>query len=312
MLDTTASLQSGYTTLPTAVGRYAPSPTGPLHLGNVRTALLAWYAARRAGGRFILRIEDLDQPRVRSGATASIIADLRWLGLDWDEGPDVGGQHGPYFQSQRLALYHQALARLRAQDLLYPCYCSRTDLSRLASAPHHGDDPPPYPGTCRDLTHAQRQAYKREGRRPAWRVRVPPGIVTFHDRDMGEVTQDVAAEVGDFIVWRSDDVIAYQLAVVVDDALMGVTEVVRGRDLLHVTPRQIILQQLLGYPQPSYAHVPLLTDDQGEKLSKRTAASGLAEWQSAGYTVEMAMGMLATSAGIVPAYRPLTTRDMLQ
>lgn len=292
-------------------GRYAPSPTGDLHLGNLRTALCAWLWARRAGGSFVLRIEDLDQPRVRVDATARMLADLRWLGIDWDEGPEVGGPFGPYYQSERQALYLDALATLRARGVLYPCYCSRAELTRLASAPAPGEDGPRYPGTCRTLSAKQRQQHERAGKRPAWRVRLPEGMVNFMDLVQGPQTQDVAAAVGDIIVQRSDGIIAYQLAVVVDDGWMGITQVVRGADLLASTPRQIALGRLLGWPQPAYAHVPLLTDATGAKLSKRERSAGLAPLQAAGMSPEVVIGQLAASMGMVPDATPISMHDLL-
>src|SRR5215469_10892045 len=182
-------------------GRYAPSPTGALHLGNLRTALLAWLFARKAwgAGAFVLRIEDLDRPRVRPGAAAQMLEDLRWLGLDWDEGPDCGGPYGPYWQSERQAIYEAYLARLRAADLIYPCYCSRAEVARAASAPQGvGDEGPRYPGTCRKLNAAERRAREAEGRRPCLRFRAPDRLIEFTDLVAGPVTQNVARAVGDF------------------------------------------------------------------------------------------------------------------
>lgn len=307
--------------------RYAPSPTGDLHLGNLRTALLTWLAARRVNGTFILRIEDLDRPRVRPGATQRIIADLRWLGIDWDEGPDNGGPVGPYVQLRRLALYDAALARLHQAGLLYPCYCSRADtrarpshcpydgggrsLDRLASAPAPGEDSPMYPGTCRDLAASERATFEAAGRRPSWRFRVPAGTVRFVDGAAGEQFEDVARAVGDFIVRRADGVVAYQLAVVVDDALMGITEVTRGADLLSSTARQIALFQALGWPVPRYTHVPLLTDSSGAKLAKRDQAAGIAPLRAAGAAPEAIVGQLAASAGIWPSGTPISARDLV-
>lgn len=293
-------------------GRYAPSPTGDLHRGNLRTALLAWLAARRDGGTFVLRVEDLDRPRTCLGATARMIDDLRWLGIDWDEGPDCGGPFGPYHQSCRQSLYAAALANLRANDLLYPCYCTRATLARIA--PTLGglvDEPPRYPGTCRDLTAAQRRRFEATGRHPAWRLRVPAGVVRFTDGVAGSQSQDVAQTVGDFIVQRSDGIIAYQLAVVVDDGLMGITQVVRGADLLDSTARQIRLLQALGYVVPTYAHVPLLTDANGVKLAKRDRALGLGPARAAGIAPAVIVGELAASAGIWPSGAPISARELL-
>ncbi|HEY7094533.1 MAG TPA: tRNA glutamyl-Q(34) synthetase GluQRS [Ktedonobacterales bacterium] len=296
-------------------GRYAPSPTGVLHLGNLRTALLAWLFAHASGRGFTLRIEDLDRPRVRPGATSRMLADLRWLGLDWDEGPDAGGPLGPYFQSQREALYANAFARLRASGLVYPCYCARSELARIASAPQQdrqGESAPRYSGTCRGLTAAQRAERETAGRRPSWRFRAPDKPITFTDVLHGEIGENVATTVGDFIVRRSDGVFAYQLAVVVDDALMGVDQVVRGDDLLGSTARQLALYDALGYPRPTeYAHVPLALDAAGARLAKREAAAGLGALRAAGRTAEEIVGALAASCGLWPEETPATLAQVL-
>jgi glutamyl-tRNA synthetase len=296
-------------------GRYAPSPTGVLHLGNLRTALLAWLFARSSGRAFTLRIEDLDRPRVRPSATSRMLADLRWLGLGWDEGPDVGGPLGPYFQSQRETLYAAAFARLRAADLVYPCYCARSELARIASAPQQegqGESASRYLGTCRDLTAAQQAEREATGRRPSWRFRAPEGDITFTDTIHGKITENVAATVGDFIVRRSDGVFAYQLAVVVDDALMCVDQIVRGEDLLGSAARQLALYDALGYPRPAnYAHVPLALDATGARLAKREAAAGLDALRSAGRTAEEIVGALAASCGLWPQGTPATLAQVL-
>lgn len=298
----------------TVRGRYAPSPTGTLHLGNLRTALLAWLFARSAGGAFVMRVEDLDHPRVRPGSAARMLADLRWLGLDWDEGPDVGGPLGPYTQSLRQALYVGALARLRQRGLLYPCYCTRAELhstGHIASAPHGGDDSPPYPGTCRDLTTRERRQREQEGRRPALRFRVPDGEIAFDDMIAGPQREHVAASVGDFVVRRSDGIIAYQLAVVVDDALMGITQVVRGADLLTSTARQLALFDALDYSRPRlFAHVPLALDTTGVRMAKRDASSGIGDARERGLDHRVVLGALAASAGIWP-HGELATPDQL-
>ena len=297
-------------------GRYAPSPTGVLHLGNLRTALLAWLFARSSGRNFTLRVEDLDRPRVRPGATARMLADLRWLGLDWDEGPDMGGPLGPYYQSQREALYAAAFARLRDADLIYPCYCARSELARIASAPQQDgqdENAPRYPGTCRDLTPAQRAERETAGRRPSWRFRAPDQPITFTDVLHGEVSENAAATVGDFIIRRSDGVFAYQLAVVVDDALMGVDQIVRGDDLLGSTARQLALYDALGYPRPTeYAHVPLALDATGARLAKREAAAGLGALRAAGGTAEEIVGALAASCELWPESTPATAAQVLR
>ena len=293
-------------------GRYAPTPSGPLHLGNLRTALLAWLLARRAGGAFVLRMEDLDRPRVRPGAASAILADLRWLGLDWDEGPDAGGPHAPYTQSERMPLYEEHLRRLDDAGLLYPCYCSRADIARAASAPHGpADEGPRYPGTCRDPARRERQRQRVKGRPPALRFRVPPGVIAVEDGLYGRVEQDVAREVGDFVVRRADGVPAYHLAVVVDDALMAMTDVVRGADLLASTPRQIALYHALGYPVPRFLHLPLAVDERGERLAKRHGAVGVGPPRAAGISPARVVGALAASAGLVPPGAEVTAPELL-
>jgi glutamyl-tRNA synthetase len=208
-------------------GRFAPSPTGELHLGSAATAVVCAAAAMRAGGALVLRMEDLDTPRVVAGAAEAILDDLRWLGLRWDEGPDVGGPSAPYAQSKRAPLYEAALADLARRGLTYLCDCSRAEIARVASAPHAGEEGPRYPGTCR--AHGMRaRAFKRS---PAVRLAVPEGTITVHDRVLGPLSEDVARTTGDFVLRRGDGVFAYQLAVVADDLAMGITEVVRGADL---------------------------------------------------------------------------------
>lgn len=293
-------------------GRYAPSPTGRLHLGNLRTALLAWLFARSLGGSFILRVEDLDTPRVRPSATSGMLADLRWLGLDWDEGPGSGGLYGPYYQGERSALYEAALAVLSERSLLYPCYCTRAELAGVASAPHDGDMLARYPGTCRNLTPRQRRERERAGRRPSLRFRAPAKPITFYDQVFGAITDSVATTTGDFVVRRGDGIIAYQLAVVVDDALMGVTQIVRGGDLLASTARQLALFDALGYPRPrTLAHVPLALDAAGQRMSKRERSAGLAAYQHSRAGPEAVLGALAASAGIWPPHTSASLSELL-
>jgi len=292
-------------------GRFAPSPTGPLHLGNARTALVAWLAARAAGGAFVMRVEDLDGPRVRPGLEARILEELAWLGLDWDEGPDVGGPFGPYRQSERLARHAGVVSRLREAGLAYPCFCSRSEVAAAAHAPHGpSDDGPRYPGTCRDLSAAGREERART-RRPAWRFRVPQGPVAFEDQVHGPQSTDVAAAVGDFVVARADGVPAYQLAVVVDDAAMGVTDVVRGDDLLPSTARQLLLYRALGLAAPRFAHVPLVVGLDGERLAKRHGAVSLGELRSRGADPRAVVGLLAALSGLVPAGARAAPRDLV-
>ena len=292
-------------------GRFAPSPTGDVHLGTARTALLAWLDARAAGGAFVMRLEALDAARVVPGAAERILADLRWLGLDWDEGPDVGGPHAPYVQSQRLPLYRAALERLEATGRIVRCTCSRKELAEAAarapSAPHAGEDGPRYPGTCSRAGAAARPS----NRPPALRFRVDPGVVAFDDARKGRIEQDVDAVVGDFVVCRADGTPAYQLAVVVDDAAMGITDVVRGEDLLGSTPRQIQLYRALGLPVPRFSHVPLVLDESGVRLAKRNASAFIGAQRAAGRSAADIVGELARSAGIHPGEGAISAGELL-
>ncbi|HYS79720.1 MAG TPA: tRNA glutamyl-Q(34) synthetase GluQRS [Anaeromyxobacteraceae bacterium] len=294
-----------------ARGRFAPSPTGPLHLGNARTALLAWLAARAQASSFVLRVEDLDGPRVRPGLEASILRELSWLGLDWDEGPDVGGGMGPYRQSERGERYHAALAELRGRGLVYPCFCSRAEITRASQAPHGpSDEGPRYPGTCRQLDPAE-AAQRSLRRAPAWRLRVAPGEVAFDDGVHGPRSFDVAAEVGDFVVARADGVPSYQLAVVVDDAAMRIEEVVRGDDLLPSTARQLLLYRALGLASPRFAHVPLVTGEDGARLAKRHGALSLGELRERGAHPRAVVGLLAALSGLTPEGERAAPRDLV-
>jgi len=294
-------------------GRYAPSPTGDLHLGNLRTALVAWLQARQVGARFVMRMEDLDQPRVREGSAEKILDDLRWLGLDWDEGPELGGTTGPYNQSERVQLYQAALLRLQAQSLVYPCYCSRKDIAEAASAPH-GPSGIIYPGTCRHLDASEREARQQErpDRPPAWRFVVSERQIAFDDHICGPQRQHMSDEVGDFVLRRADDIFAYQLAVVLDDALMGITDVVRGDDLLDSTARQIALFEAFGQPPPRFWHVPLMRNTAGERLSKRDGSDALDTLRDKGLDAAAVIGHLAHSLGWVPEDSRLSASELLQ
>lgn len=270
-------------------GRLAPSPTGYLHLGHARTFWTAYEHARSTGGALVLRNEDLDPRRSRAEFAAAALEDLRWLGITWDEGPDVGGPLGPYTQSKRRALYTEAWARLHARGFVYPCTCSRLDIARASQAPHEQaglDDEPVYPGTCRPRAGASPTLVKHPSG-ANWRFRVNDGDeVVFHDLKQGRQTFVAGRDFGDFVVWSRDDVTAYQLAVVVDDALMLMSEVVRGADLLKSTARQILLQRALSYPTPDYFHCDLVTDEHGERLAKRHDALSLRHLRAAGVTPE--------------------------
>ncbi len=290
------------------LGRFAPAPSGRLHLGNLLCALLSWLSARSRGGRYLLRIEDLDTARCRPAYAAALEEDLKWLGLDWDEGGSLGGPHGPSEQSRRTSLYAAALEALQRQGLVYPCFCTRAQL-HAASAPHREDGLTVYPGTCRGLTAAEIQERSKH-RPPALRLRVPEETIRFTDGHMGAVSEHLPTECGDFLLRRSDGLFAYQLAVVVDDAAMGVTEVVRGADLLSSTPRQLLLYRLLGLTPPEFFHFPLLLDPQGRRLSKRDGALGL-EALRARYAPEEVVGRLAYLAGLNPAAAPRSPADLV-
>ena len=267
-------------------GRFAPSPSGRIHLGNILCCLLAWLSARQKGGRVILRIEDLDIARCPRRYGEQMCRDIQWLGLDWDEGPVIGGPSGPYEQSRRTALYQAALRRLEAQGLVYPCFCTRAEL-HAASAPHREDGQVVYPGTCRGLTAEQAaERARRTGRAPALRLWVPEEEITFTDGHMGEYREWLPADCGDFLLRRSDGIFAYQLAVVVDDAAQGVTHVSRGEDLLPVTGIHRTLQALLGLPVPQWYHHRLVRDASGRRLAKRDRRMSLREMRAAGMRPE--------------------------
>ena len=275
-------------------GRLAPSPTGYLHLGHARTFWTAQLRARAAGGALVLRNEDLDGARCRPEYVAAMLEDLRWFGFDWQEGPDRGGPHAPYNQSARLELYRAAFEQLRAAGLVYPCACSRRDIAESAAAPHEsglgGGDEPLYSGRCRPerLDTAERDrrtAWPRAGH--SWRFRVPDGQpIQFTDTALGPQSAVAGETFGDFVIWRREDLPSYQLAVTVDDAAMGITEVVRGADLLVSTFRQLLLYRALGLDAPQFHHCPLMLDDQGRRLAKRHDSLSLRALRAAGRTPE--------------------------
>ena len=275
------------------VGRFAPSPSGRMHLGNLWSCLLAWLSARSVGGGMVLRLEDLDPDRCKREYCDQVMRDLEWLGLDWD--------NQPVYQSGRTELYAQAFAQLEQQGLVYPCYCNRAE--RLAaSAPHRSDGVVIYGGHCRNLSREEQEELEKT-RRPAWRLRVPDDEYIFQDLLQGEYRENLERDCGDFILRRSDGVYAYQLAVVVDDALMGVNQVVRGQDLLDSTPRQNYIQNLLGYPHPQYGHMPLLLAGDGRRLAKRDRDQELGQLQQAGEILSNVEGR--DDADDVPAVRHL-------
>ena len=273
-------------------GRLAPSPTGYLHLGHARTFFTAWRRARDAGGALVMRMEDLDPERSRAEYAQAALEDLHWLGMDWDEGPDVGGPSGPYAQSERQELYTAEWRRLLEGGFLYPCRCSRKDLAAALSAPHEGaepealDDEPVYPGTCRAaLREAELGTGDASGAN--WRFRVPDGeAIEFLDKNLGPQRFVAGVDFGDFVVRRRDGVASYQLACVVDDAAMRITEVVRGADLLKSTARQMLLNRALGYADPNWFHRGLVVDENGKRLAKRHDALSIRALRERGMTAE--------------------------
>lgn len=291
------------------VGRFAPTPSGYLHLGNLFSSLLAWLSAKSQGGRIILRNEDLDPDRSRPEFVLQAQRDLELLGLTWEEGGDLGGPHAPYDQGRRFDFYRSQLERLETLDMVYPCFCTRAQL-HAASAPHASDGELIYAGTCRDLS-PQEAAERSKTRSPALRLRVPEETISFTDLHYGPQEQFLPTGCGDFILRRSDGVYAYQLAVVADDGAMGVTQVVRGRDLLSSTPRQILLFRLLGYPVPQFAHTPLLLAPDGRRLSKRDGDQSLSGLLARGLSPQQVVGRLAFLAGLLPKPEAITPEELL-
>ncbi len=277
-------------------GRFAPSPTGLLHLGNLRSALLGWLQARAAGGEFYLRIEDLDPERSKPHFTDAILRDLEFLGLTYD---------GPVWrQSERRAVYEAAIDQLKQINRVYPCVCSRAEIARAASAPHPGEEGPVYPGTCAALIEPPTKPF-------SIRFRPSPGEVSFTDAVHGLVSQDVEHAVGDFVVRRFDGVASYQLAVVVDDAASGITDVLRGDDLVSSTPRQLQLFRALGLSAPRYAHVPLLMQPDGRRLAKREGSTTVAGLRERGVSAERIIGLLAHWSGLTTSPQALKASDLV-
>ncbi|MBQ7844553.1 MAG: tRNA glutamyl-Q(34) synthetase GluQRS [Clostridia bacterium] len=281
-------------------GRFAPTPSGRLHLGNLLCALLAYLSVRCQGGKFLLRIEDLDVPRCPRRLSLQCIEDLAWLGFTWDE--------EPLWQSQRSDIYQHYLDELQKQGLIYPCFCTRAQLM-ASQAPNLGDTQVVYNRACAHLSNDDVARLSRT-RSPALRLRVPDAEVTFTDGLFGPQRENLARDCGDFILRRSDGLFGYQLAVVVDDALSGVNQVVRGRDILSATPRQLYLLEKLGFPAPEYVHIPLLMDHDGRRLAKRDKDLDLSAL-SRRFTPEDILGMLAYSAGIIEENRPMTLEQLI-
>jgi len=284
-------------------GRFAPSPTGALHLGHAQTMLLCWLQVRAAGGALVMRIEDVDRARSRAGATEQILRDLDWLGFDWDEGPDVGGPFGPYVQSERADRYDAALARLA--DRTFPCTCSRKEVRAAArvSPEHRGEVA--YPGTCRAAPSHD------DGRASSLRARVDPGEVGWRDGVLGERSERPSEVCGDFIVRAKNGDHVYQVACVVDDVEMDITHVLRGADLVDSTGRQLLLYRWLGADAPEFTHVPLRLDGAGERLAKSRGSPPLAELREAGEAPDSVIGRLANDVGLTPAAVPCRPRDLV-
>lgn len=283
------------------VGRLAPSPTGAQHVGNARTYLIAWLSARSKNGRVVLRIEDIDSPRIKAGAAEQALDDLRWLGLDWDGKPLV--------QTQRLPAYVQSLKRLQLHERVYPCTCSRSDIELAASAPHLEHEGPVYPGTCSSRQAAD--AATIVDCPYAWRFRLKGESPSFDDAFRGLTFVDLHETGGDFVVWKSSGTPAYQLAVVVDDAFQDVTEVIRGDDLIPSTPRQLMLYEALGLLAPRFAHVPLVVGPDGRRLAKRHGDTRLASLRTKGVRAADLIGLLAYSCGWIDRIAPVSVNEIL-
>lgn len=277
-------------------GRFAPSPTGRMHLGNIYSAMLAWLSARKQGGGFVLRIEDIDQQRSKEEYAEMIVNDLKWLGFDWDE------QHT---QSKRFEIYEKELKKLESQELTYPCYCTRADIM-ATQAPHESDGRVVYKGTCRPEKMKKRPD---DGKQGATRLIVPDRDISFCDGLFGMQTINLARQCGDFILQRADKAWAYQLAVVTDDALMGITEVVRGRDLLLSVPQQMYLYELLGYKAPAFTHIPLLCNEAGQRLSKRDRSLDMEHLRKS-HKAEEIIGFLAYHAKQIDRPEPISLKDL--
>ena len=279
------------------VGRFAPTPSGRMHLGNVFAALIAWLSVRSRDGTLVLRMEDLDTQRTSDAFAQTLRDDLLWLGLDWDVETQA--------QSKRSEVYEKYFDILKEKDLLYPCYCTRSQLHSV-NAPHLSDGTYVYAGTCRDLTAAQQAAFDRK---PSWRVKVPDNLWTVEDLCQGTYTENLVTDCGDFVVRRADGVFVYQLAVTVDDGEAGVTEVVRGMDLLSSSPRQMYLQSLFGFPHPQYGHVPLLLAPDGRRLSKRDLDLDLGALRQR-MSAEMLIGSLSCTAGLLEKPEPISAKEL--
>lgn len=289
--------------------RFAPSPTGYMHLGNVWIAFLNWLWTRQQKGEIVLRIEDIDRQRCKEEYIQGIEEDLAWLGLDYDEAPGNIYDYGEPLQSHRFSLYHTICEKWKEKGDIYPCYCSRARLHSISSAPHEGEALPVYDGHCRHLTKEEQEAMTKA---PSWRIKMEPSEETFTDLFSGTHTMDLEAETDDFLIRRADGMVAYQLAVSIDDGAMGITHVFRGNDLLSSTFYQTYLLKKLGYPVPTYAHLPLLVDAAGVRLSKRQHGITIRELKEAGKTPGDIIGLLLYYAGALPKPMTVTSEEALR
>ena len=289
--------------------RFAPSPTGRMHLGNLWIAFLNWLWTRQRGGKIILRMEDIDRDRCRKEYEEGILEDLSWMGLDFDEGPEGIYSYGPAVQSRRYDIYDSILSAMEKKGHIYPCYCSRSRIHQVLSAPHEGEARPVYDGHCRNLTPKERESMTKN---PCWRVRMEESTISFTDLFYGTITRTLKAGADDFVARRADGLVAYQLAVSIDDGEMGITHVFRGNDLLDSTPGQAWLIQKLGYQVPAYGHLPLLVDTRGIRLSKRQKGITVRELRNRGLRPEDLTGLLLHLAGGLPELRPVSLEEALE
>lgn len=303
------------TTIYSTKGRFAPSPTGHLHLGNLWIAMLSWLQVKQQRATFVLRMEDIDTQRAKRQYGEDLLDDLEWFGLTWDEGPRVGGPQESYWQSERYPLYEAQIIKWQAEGLVYPCYCNRSRLQSIASAPHGHEGIAHYDGHCRHLSEAERLEYEVH-KNPSWRMKVEPRQYEFNDFWQGPQTAELIPAQDDFIVRRADGMFAYNLAVVMDDIAMGITDIVRGYDLLPAVGGQLWLYECLGAKPPCYAHAPLVVDHEGYRLSKRQQSITLRELRMSGYSASMILGKLALAAGLIlpsqlQKFDRLTWQDLL-
>jgi nondiscriminating glutamyl-tRNA synthetase len=290
--------------------RFAPSPTGHLHIGNARTAIMNWIFARHQGGTFVLRIEDTDRERSTAQSEASILNDLRWLGLSWDEGPDNGGPRGPYRQSERPGIYRDHLRRLEIDGRVYPCYCTTDELEERRKAALDRGESLRYDGHCRDLSDVQRRRYETDGRKPAYRFRVDPGETAFEDLIKGGISFPNDT-IGDFIIARHDGMPMYNFACVIDDHLMDITHVIRGNDHVSNTPRQVLIYKAFGWDGPFFAHIPMILGKDRERLSKRHGATSVDQYREAGYLPEALVNFLSLLSWSSESGDEILSRDRL-